>query len=73
MPKTVVTGGRVLTFDPSLPEAEALVLAEGRVLAAGSSEEMLSLAGPGARRVDAQGGTVMPGLIDTHPHALHFG
>ncbi|MEW1616184.1 MULTISPECIES: amidohydrolase family protein [unclassified Streptomyces] len=73
MSKTVVTGGQVLTLDPYLPEAEALVLAEGRVLAAGSSEEMLSLAGPGARRVDAQGGTVMPGLIDTHPHVLHFG
>jgi predicted amidohydrolase YtcJ len=31
------------------------------------------LAGNGAARVDLGGATVMPGLIDTHPHVLHFG
>src|SRR5690606_2731724 len=26
----------------------------------------------GARRIDMRGGTLMPGIIDTHPHILHF-
>lgn len=73
MTNTIVTGGRVLTFDPAVPEAEALVLSEGRVLAVGSTDEMTSLAGQGAQHIDAEGGTVMPGLIDTHPHVMHFG
>jgi hypothetical protein len=33
---------------------------------------MRALAGPRARRIDVQGATVMPGLVDTHPHMLHF-
>ena len=30
-------------------------------------------AGKGAREIDLDGATVLPGLIDTHPHLLHFG
>ncbi|MFE7564561.1 amidohydrolase [Kitasatospora sp. NPDC057500] len=75
MTNTIITGGRVRTLDPSAPEAEAeaLVLSGGRVLATGDRDAMVQAAGPGARHVDAEGGVVMPGLIDTHPHVAHFG
>jgi predicted amidohydrolase YtcJ len=33
---------------------------------------MRRLAGAGARVIDVEGATVMPGLVDTHPHVLHF-
>ncbi|MFC9759496.1 amidohydrolase [Streptomyces sp. NPDC056921] len=71
--RTIITGGRVHTLDPAAPEAEAVVLEHGRVLAAGPDDDMVSLAGPAAHRIDAEGAWVVPGLIDTHPHVLHFG
>ncbi|WP_158072056.1 amidohydrolase [Streptomyces sp. CB01580] len=73
MTNTIITGGRVRTLDPGTPEAEALVLSGGRVLAVGDREAMAEVAGPDARQIDAEGGVVMPGLIDTHPHVMHFG
>ncbi|MEW6444041.1 MAG: amidohydrolase family protein [bacterium] len=69
----LVTGGRVLALDGSPRPAEAIVLRNGRVAGVGSERAMEILAGSGAERLDAQGSTVMPGLVDTHPHLLHFG
>jgi predicted amidohydrolase YtcJ len=70
---TLYWGGKVNVLDGRSPPAEALVLREGRVAGTGSRSEMAELAGAGARRVDLTGATLMPGLIDTHPHLLHFG
>lgn len=70
---TLYSGGRILVLDDETPPAEALVVRKGRVAGLGAAAEMASLAGPSARRVPLDGATVMPGLIDTHPHLLHFG
>jgi predicted amidohydrolase YtcJ len=70
---TFYAGGTVLVLDGHTPPAEAAVVRDGRIAATGERREMESLAGPGAERVDLQGATLMPGLIDTHPHVLHFG
>jgi predicted amidohydrolase YtcJ len=64
-------GGTVLTLDGPAT-AEALVTEDERIVATGSEQDMSSLAGSGAERVDLAGSTLMPGLIDSHPHALHF-
>ncbi|NML43104.1 amidohydrolase [Ramlibacter sp. G-1-2-2] len=50
--------------------AQAIAVREGRILAVGSDADMLALAGPATRRVDAGGRTVIPGLIDSHMHAV---
>lgn len=73
MTTTLITGGQVITFDSAVPEAKALVLSDGRVVAMGDRRDMEDVAGPDADRVDAGGGAVLPGLVDTHPHAMHFG
>jgi predicted amidohydrolase YtcJ len=70
---TLYSGGNVLVLDGQTPPGGAAVVREGRIAATGMKQEMESLAGPGAKRVDLQGATLMPGLIDTHPHLLHFG
>ncbi len=73
MPSRIFTGGRILTMDPALGEPEALVVADGRIAAAG--EGALHAAHPGAEVVDLAGRTLLPGLIDAHYHlslaALH--
>ncbi|HEY2774523.1 MAG TPA: amidohydrolase family protein, partial [Candidatus Binatia bacterium] len=43
-----------------------------RIVAAGSDDEMRSVAGAGASVVDLDGATVLPGFVDTHPHLFHF-
>ncbi len=67
------TGGRVLVLDGPAREAQALLVRAGRVVAAGDRAELRAAAGSGAREIDLDGATALPGLIDTHPHLLHFG
>ena len=69
---TVFHGGNVLVLDGVTPPQEAVLIEGGRVRAVGVRDDLLALAGPAARRVDVDGATVMPGIIDTHPHLLHF-
>src|SRR5262245_50396953 len=68
----LLAGGRVHVMDGRSRPQDALVVQDGRVLATGAADEMRALAGPRAHRIDVQGATVMPGLVDTHPHMLHF-
>ena len=73
MSALVLTGGRVVTCDAQDRIASAIAVADGRVIAVGEPDDVRSAAGAGARTVDLDGATVLPGLIDTHPHVMHFG
>src|SRR5262249_40917539 len=64
--------GRVHAFDGT-PPGDAIAIRDGRVAGTGSRAAMLRLAGPGAELVDVGGATMLPGLVDTHPHLMHFG
>lgn len=63
----------VLTMDPLAPRAEAVALAEGRILAVGARTEVTRFAGSGTERVDARGATVLPGFIESHMHLFGGG
>jgi predicted amidohydrolase YtcJ len=69
-PDTVLVNGKVLTVDASSSVREALAIANGRILAVGTSANIRRLAGPSTRVIDLQGRTVIPGLIDSHLHAI---
>lgn len=70
---TLLVNAHVHTMDPERPEATALAWNDdGRLLAVGSVAE-LAKRYPGAAKVDAQGATVIPGLIDAHGHMLGLG
>ena len=73
MLNTVYVGGRVLVGDGATTPANAVVLREGRVAAVGTRDAMVRIAGRGAEQVDVHGATILPGLVDTHPHLMHFG
>jgi predicted amidohydrolase YtcJ len=66
---TVLLNGKILTGG-DFSVREALAVRDGRILATGGSAEMRRLAGRGTRVVDLQGRTVIPGLIDSHMHAV---
>jgi predicted amidohydrolase YtcJ len=69
-PDTVLVNGKILTVDAQFSTREALAIRDGKILALGSSAEMRKLAGPRSRVIDLQGRTVIPGLIDSHLHAI---
>lgn len=66
----IVSNARIATLDASSGVAQALAVRDGRVLATGSNDAMRALRGPATREVDAGGRTVIPGLIDSHIHAV---
>ena len=71
--RTLIFGGTVITQNRQRETHEAMVLKDGKVEATGTLDEMRSLAGVAARTIDVDGACVIPGLIDNHPHAMHFG
>jgi predicted amidohydrolase YtcJ len=64
----IVCNGKLVTFDPDRPQAEALAIGAGRILAVGDTRDVLELRGANTRMVDAAGGTVLPGFTDAHVH-----
>ena len=68
----IVTGGRLLTQDPSQPIAEALAVRGNHILAVGSSEFVSQFSGRRTAHIDARGQTLTPGFIDAHSHPLLF-
>lgn len=67
---TVFEGGTILTLDPACPVADAIAVAKGRILACGSRHDLEPFVGPDTRRISLGGRFVMPGLIESHTHAL---
>jgi predicted amidohydrolase YtcJ len=61
-----------LTRDASVVSFGAMAMRDGRVLATGTSDELLQN-WPDARRIDGQGRTLLPGLIDAHAHVMGLG
>jgi predicted amidohydrolase YtcJ len=64
---TLLAGGPIVSCEPGAPDAEALLVKNGRIAAIGSIEEV-ERRGAGAERVDLNGAAVLPGFIDPHHH-----
>ena len=70
--KTIYHNGKIATnSNPYF--AEAMTVADGKVLATGPSSDLLRVREPGAEVVDLGGHTVIPGLNDSHLHVIRGG
>ena len=65
-----VITGTVLTVDDARPTAEALAVADGRIVAVGDRAEVADLIGPDTQTIDAGSQCVMPGFVEAHGHPL---
>jgi len=72
-PDTILFNGKILTVDNQFSIREALSIQEGKLLAVGTTAEIRKMAGTRTQLVDLQGRTVIPGLIDSHLHAIRAG
>ena len=69
---TLIHGGQLVdgTGAAAVPDA-VVVIREGRIAYAGPSAAAPAV-GPDAQRIDARGGTIMPGLVEAHFHSTYF-
>jgi predicted amidohydrolase YtcJ len=67
---TILSNGKILTVDTQSSIREAIAIRGGRIQAVGTTADIRKLAGPSTRSIDLQGRTVIPGLIDSHLHAI---
>jgi predicted amidohydrolase YtcJ len=67
-PDTILINGKILTVDAKDSIVEAVAVAQGKIVAVGSSVDIQRRAGPATRVIDLHGLTATPGLIDTHGH-----
>lgn len=69
----VITDARIWTGDRAMPWAEALAIRGDRIVAVGSETDIAVLIGPDSEHIQAPGGMVVPGFIDSHVHFLSGG
>ena len=69
----VLTGGRVVTVDDALPEAEALAVTGYTITAVGTNEEIAGYVGPSTDVIELDGRLVIPGFIEGHGHYMALG
>lgn len=72
-PVAVFFGGTILAMDDRYPSAKALAIANRTILAIGETDDVMRAAGAGAQKVNLDGRTLMPGLIDPHQHPIPGG
>ncbi len=69
----VLLNGKLYTADPSQPSAQAMAVEDGKVLKVGTDAEIKALADASTQVIDLAGKRLLPGLIDTHSHAIFGG
>lgn len=65
----IVHHAKVVTVDAKFTIAEAIAVKNERIVAVGSNADLLKLAGPETKQVDAGGRCLIPGLCDSHVHS----
>ncbi|MBI2283350.1 MAG: amidohydrolase [Bacteroidetes bacterium] len=69
---TIIHHAVIYTVDSSFTVAEAMAVKDGKILAVGKNDEILSKYSA-TENIDAQGKTVYPGFIDAHAHFVGYG
>jgi predicted amidohydrolase YtcJ len=64
----ILKNADIWTVDERKPTANALAIADERIVLVGDDRQVMKLAGPSTRVLDLQGAFVLPGFTDTHTH-----
>ncbi|PQA76106.1 twin-arginine translocation pathway signal protein [Rhodoferax sp. TS-BS-61-7] len=63
-------GGTILTMDPKRPRAQAVAVAQGRIIGVGQRDELEGLRTAHTKIIDLQSGALLPGFTDPHMHTV---
>jgi predicted amidohydrolase YtcJ len=69
----VLTNGRIVTMEPSAPEAQAVAIRGDRIVAVGNTGAIKPRIGPSTQVIDLRGRLVVPGFIEGHGHFAGVG
>jgi predicted amidohydrolase YtcJ len=64
-------GGDIITMNDSAPNAEAIAIKDGRIIAVGTRSDLEKERGDSTRMVDLAGKTLLPSFIDGHSHYIN--
>jgi len=64
----VFVNGVIITMDPVKTQAEAVAVKDGKILAVGTSKDILRYKGDSTKVIDLEGKTMLPGFVDPHSH-----
>ncbi len=66
---TVFLNGNIHTVNKKMPNAEAMAIQSGKIIAIGSNEEVLKkVSSINISEIDLKGKFVLPGFVDSHAH-----
>jgi len=65
---TIYFNGNVITVNSEELVAEAIAIADGKVLAVGGTKDIIAMATGKTRKINLDGKTMVPGFIDAHSH-----
>jgi predicted amidohydrolase YtcJ len=68
----LVTNANIYTVDEAFSTVEAFAVTDGKIVETGSTSELNSKFSA-AEVIDAEGKTILPGLIDAHAHLYNLG
>ncbi|MEO8201673.1 MAG: amidohydrolase family protein, partial [Gemmatimonadota bacterium] len=66
----VIRNAAVYTLDAARPSAQAVAVRDGILIYVGDNAGVTQWMGPGTEIFDAKGGTLLPGLVDSHIHPI---
>jgi predicted amidohydrolase YtcJ len=69
----ILLNGNVITVDDQQPQAQAVAIEEGLILAVGGNNDIEQYRGEETIVLDLEGKTVVPGLVDAHLHFPNIG
>ena len=64
----VITNGKVVTVEDGAPDAQAVAMKGGRIIAVGTNAAVKPHIGTGTEVIDVKGQLVIPGFIEGHGH-----
>ncbi|OOQ56907.1 amidohydrolase [Mucilaginibacter pedocola] len=64
----ILTGGNIITLQQKGDRAQAIAMANGKILAIGSNADIAKYAGSNTKTIQLNGKTVVPGFNDAHQH-----
>lgn len=64
----IIINGEVATVDSTKPNAQAVAIKDGKILAVGSNNEITEHSSDSTEVLDAKGNFIMPGFIESHAH-----
>lgn len=69
----IIKNGIVVTVDDKNPEAEAIAIKNGKIIAVGLNSDIMKYQGNMTKVIDAKENLVIPGLIEGHGHFMNLG